>query len=148
MHSGCSLNEDRIRREGGGRHAELPRHPEWAQAVVSIIEPNKAGLPQDENVIWISLSKTQIQNELTKKGYEISRYHITQILDSLGLRERSFRKDIPMQDVKDRNEQFENIVSIRESAKDVGIPIIASIPRRKSLQATSKEAARFSLMGH
>ena len=97
----------------------LPRHPEWAQAVVSIIEPNKAGLPQDENVIWISLSKTQIQNELTKKGYEISRYHITQILDSLGLRERSFRKDIPMQDVKDRNEQFENIVSIRESAKDV-----------------------------
>lgn len=46
--------KDRIHREGGRCHAVLPRHPEWVQAVVQIIEPHTAGLPQDENVVWVS----------------------------------------------------------------------------------------------
>lgn len=142
LHSRLPLSKDRIRSEGGGRHAVLPQHPEWAQAVVQIIEPNMAGLPQDENVVWISLNKTQIQNELAKNGYEISRYHITQILDSLGLKERSFRKDIPMREVKYRNEQFENITAIRKSAEEVGIPIISIDTKKKELCGNFKRSGK------
>ena len=29
---------------------------------------------QDEDVVWVSLTKTQIQNELAKAGHQISRY--------------------------------------------------------------------------
>ena len=50
-------------------------------------------------------------SELSALGYDIYRYFVRQILDSLGLRERSFYKDLPMKDVKDRNEQFEQIGS-------------------------------------
>ena len=106
LHSGHSLGKGRVRRDGGGRHATLPQHPEWLRAVVRIIEPHMAGLPQDEAVRWVSISKAQVRSELAESGYEVSRHHVTQILDHLGLRERSFRKDIPMRDVKDRNEQF------------------------------------------
>lgn len=106
LHSGHSLGKGRVRRDGGGRHATLPQHPEWLRAVVRIIESHMAGLPQDEAVRWVSISKAQVRSELAESGYEVSRHHVTQILDHLGLRERSFRKDIPMRDVKDRNEQF------------------------------------------
>lgn len=63
----------RIRRYGAGRKCVLPQHPEWKQAVVRIIEPHMAGLPQNENVVWISLTVIQIMNELAKASYEISR---------------------------------------------------------------------------
>jgi len=138
LHSGHPVERKRIRREGGGRHAVLPQHPEWIQAVVRIIDPHTAGLPQDEDVVWVSLTKTQIQNELAKAGFVISRYYITQILDSLELKERSFRKDIPMRDVKDRNEQFENIASVRESLEKVGIPIISVDTKKKELLGNFK----------
>lgn len=138
LHSGHPVERKRIRREGGGRHAVLPQHPEWIQAVVRIIDPHTAGLPQDEDVAWVSLTKTQIQNELAEAGFVISRYHITQILDSLELKERSFRKDIPMRDVKDRNEQFEKITSVRESLKEVGIPIISVDTKKKELLGNFK----------
>ncbi len=101
----------------------LPQHPEWVQAVNQIIEPHTAGLPQDENVVWISMTKTQMQTELSRAGYQVSRYHVKQILDSLDLKERSFRKDLPMKEVEDRNEQFENIASHRRSAQEAGIPV-------------------------
>lgn len=138
LHSDHPIERKRIRRQGGGRHAVLPQHPEWVQATVQIIDPHTAGLPQDEDVIWVSLNKTQIQNELAKAGYVISKYHVTQILDFLGLKERSFRKDIPMRDVKDRNEQFENIASTRKSLEEVGIPIISVDTKKKELLGNFK----------
>ena len=142
LHSGQPPAKDRIRREGGGRHAVLPRHQEWVQAVVQIIEPHTAGLPQNEGVVWISISKAHIQNELAKSGYEVSRYHITQILEHLGLRERSFRKDIPMRDVKDRNEQFENIASVRKSLEEAGIPVISIDTKKKELLGNFKRPGK------
>ena len=43
--SGEGPGDGRIRRTGAGRKSVLPRHPEWTQAVVQIIEPHTAGLP-------------------------------------------------------------------------------------------------------
>ena len=121
LHSDQPLAKDCIRRARGGRHAVLPQHPEWIQAVVWIIEPHTAGLPLNENVVWVSLNKTQIQNEIAKYRYEISRYHVTQTLDSLEL--------------KDRNEQFENIAATRKSLEEVGIPVISVDTKKKNAPA-------------
>ena len=43
--SGEGPGDGRIRRAGAGRKSVLPQHPEWTQAVVRIIEPHTAGLP-------------------------------------------------------------------------------------------------------
>lgn len=110
---------------------------------MQIIEPHTAGLPQDENVVWISLSVTQIMNELATIGYDISRYFVNRILGSLGLRERSFCKDLPMKDVKDRNEQFEKIDAIRKEATNVGLPIISIDTRKKEMMGISHDTSRF-----
>ena len=140
--SGEGPGDGRIRRTGAGRKSVLPQHPEWTQAVVQIIEPHTAGLPQDENVVWISLSVTQIMNELSKAGYDISRYFIRQILDSLGLRERSFYKDLPMKEVKNRDEQFQRISSIREEAETVGLPIISIDTKKKEMLGNFKREGK------
>lgn len=140
--SGEGPGDGRIRRTGAGRKSVLPQHPEWTQAVVQIIEPHTAGLPQDENVVWISLSVTQIMNELSATGYDISRYFVRQILDSLGLRERSFYKDLPMKDVKDRNEQFEQITAICEEASGVGLPIVSIDTKKKEMLGNFKREGK------
>ena len=97
---------------------------------------------QDENVVWISLSVTQIMNELSAIGYDISRYFVRQILDSLGLRERSFYKDLPMKDVKDRNEQFEQITAICEEASGVGLPIVSIDTKKKEMLGNFKREGK------
>ena len=140
--SGEGPGDGRIRRTGAGRKSVLPQHPEWTQAVVQIIEPHTAGLPQDENVVWISLSVTQIMNGLSAIGYDISRYFVRQILDSLGLRERSFYKDLPMKDVKDRNEQFEQITAICEEASSVGLPIVSIDTKKKEMLGNFKREGK------
>ena len=140
--SGEGPGDGRIRRTGAGRKSVLPQHPEWTQAVVQIIEPHTAGLPQDENVVWISLSVTQIMNELSAIGYDISRHFVRQILDSLGLRERSFYKDLPMKDVKDRNERFEQITAIREEASSAGLPIVSIDTKKKEMLGNFKREGK------
>ena len=71
--------------------------------------------------------------ELFAMGYDISRYFVRQILDSLGIRERSFYKDLPMKEVKNRDEQFQRISSIREEAEAVGLPIISIDTKKKEM---------------
>lgn len=140
--TGDGPGEGRIRRAGSGRKSMLPQHPEWTQAVVKIIEPHTAGLPQDENVVWVSLSVTQIMSELSAIRYDISRYFVRQILDSLGLRERSFYKDLPMKEVKNRDEQFQRISSIREKAEAVGLPIISIDTKKKEMLGNFKREGK------
>ena len=81
-------------------------------------------------------------NELSAIGYDISRYFVRQILDSLGLRERSFYKDLPMKDVKDRNEQFERITAICEEASSVGLPIVSIDTKKKEMLGNFKREGK------
>lgn len=142
LQSGLDLPFGRIRCEGGGRKREILKHPEWTKAVVEIIEPHTAGLPQDESVVWISLNIKQIMDELKWRGYDISRYLTKQILDSLQLRERSFYKELPMRDVKDRNEQFEQIASVRKAATDINLPVISVDTKKKEMTGNFKRAGK------
>lgn len=123
----------RVRRQGGGRKDLLSQHPEWIGALKVVIEPHTAGLPQDANVIWVSISVPQISREMSKNGYNVSEYIVRQILDSLGFRHRSFRKDMPMKEVKDRDAQFKNISSIRTACEEIGLPIISIDTKKKEL---------------
>ena len=140
--SGEGSGDGRIRRAGAGRKSVLPQHPEWTQAIVQIIELHTAGLPQDENVVWISLSVTQIMGELFAMGYDISRYVVRQILNSIGLRERSFYRDLPIKEVKNRDEQFQRISSIREEAEAVGLPIISIDTKNKEMLGNFKREGK------
>ncbi|EJW89849.1 rhodopirellula transposase, partial [gut metagenome] len=59
----------------------LPKHPEWLDAFKIVIEPHFAGLPQDGNVFWVSLTVPQIRKGMAAAGCDISEYHVRQILE-------------------------------------------------------------------
>ena len=140
-------SDGRVRRPGGGRKTLLSQHPEWIDTFKLVIAPHTAGLPQDENVIWVSLSVPQIAREMARNGCDVSEYIVRQILDFLGFRHRSFRKDIPMRDVEGRDAQFRNIADIRERAAEVGLPIISIDTKKKELIGNFKRDGKVLCTG-
>ena len=93
LRTGDGPAKGRVRRQGGGRKGLLSLHADWIDALKTVIEPHIAGLPQDANVIWVSISVPQISREMSENGYVVSEYIVRQILDLLGFRHRSFIKD-------------------------------------------------------
>ena len=133
LRTGASPGEGRIRKPGGGRKAELPRHPEWTEMVKVIIEPFTAGLPQDENVVWISLTAPQIARLMKGEGCEVSVYHVRLILEQMGFRRRSFLKDLPMKEVEHRDAQFVKIAETRKALEEIGVPVISIDTKKKEM---------------
>lgn len=136
--SGYVPEEGRIRRSGGGRHRLLDGHPEWLETFKAVIAPHTAGLPQDESVVWVSLSVSQIAEEMAAAGHDVSEYVVRQMLEKSGFRRRSFLKDLPVREVKDRDAQFRNIADIRGRAEEIGIPVVSIDTKKKEMLGNFK----------
>lgn len=147
LRSGYTPGEGRIRRPGGGRKSKLPDHPEWVDTFRLVIEPHLAGLPQDENVFWVSLSVPQIQQGMAASGCDISEYYVRQILESFGFRSRKFLKDLPMRDAKERDAQFLHIADVRERCGELGIPILSIDTKKKELIGNFKRDGKVLSVG-
>lgn len=139
--------QGRIRREGGGRKGNLPRHPEWIELFLSVTQPYKAGLPQDENVYWISLTVPQIRKRMNERIQEITDYYVRKILDFLGYRQRSFIKDLPMREVVDRDAQFIHIAEVRDRCLEIGLPVISIDTKKKELIGNFKRDGKALSVG-
>lgn len=69
------------------------------------------------------------------------------MLKQMGYKHRSFIKDLPMKDVKDRNAQFLNIADIREKASAIGLPIISIDTKKKELIGNFKRDGKVLALG-
>jgi len=142
-------DKGRIRRRGGGNKTVLSKYPDLIDTFNKAIEPFKAGLPQDETVIWISISSATIAKEMNKldSTHHVTPYIVRQIMKTLGYRERSFIKNIPMKDVEDRDAQFENISDIRNQAVEAGIALISIDTKKKELIGNFKRDGKVFCQG-
>ena len=123
----------RQRMPGGGRKREVDKHPEWVAAFEEIISGHMAGLPQDEEVVWIGLSTPQIRREFLKRGHNVSCHVIRGMLASAGLKRRSFLKSLPLREVEDRDAQFVKIGMAKDTCIEAGIPIISVDTKKKEM---------------
>lgn len=147
LKNGYTPAKGRQRRPGGGRKSLVSQHPDWIDAIRLIIEPHSAGLPQDENVIWVSMTASQIKKDMSKAGYDISEYIVRQILETLGFRRRSFIKDLPMAEAKDRDAQFNNIADIRQRCEEIGLPVLSIDTKKKELIGNFKRDGKVFCTG-
>ena len=145
--SGYSPEAGRIRRPGGGRKSELDRHPEWFETLKIVIGPRTAGLPQDEGVIWVSMSVPDIADKMEAAGCKVSEYFVRQMPERMGFRRRSFIKDLPMREVEERDAQFKNIADIREKAAEIGLPIISIDTKKKEIIGNFKREGMVMAIG-
>ena len=78
-----------------------------------IVASYTAGLPQDDTVIWLTVSVIQIIDLFKERGIVVSRHVVNLMKEARGFKNRSFVKDKTLKDVKDRNAQFKKIQEIR-----------------------------------
>ena len=140
--SNYTPEKGRVRRKGGGRKKFLSKHPEYECELVKLIESVSAGLPQDENVKWVSLTPGEIKKRIHEQGIEVSDYIVKQLLIKLGYRHRSFLKDLPMKEVKNRDEQFKLIADVKKTAIQASIPIISIDTKKKELIGNFKRPGK------
>lgn len=145
--SGYTPGEGRVRRPGGGRKSRLSMHPEWIETFRLVIGPHLAGLPQDENVYWVSLTVPQIRKGMADAGCKLSEYHVRRILDSFGFRNRKFLKDLPIREAKERDAQFIHIADVRAKCAELGIPILSMDTKKKELIGNFRRAGKALSVG-
>ena len=123
--------DGRQRMPGGGAKKKTDRHPEWVAAFNDIVSEHMAGLPQDEDVVWLDINVPQIRREFLQRGHDVSEYIVRQMIKAAGLKRRSFTKSLPLREVEDRDAQFLKIKAARTACIEAGIPIISVDTKKK-----------------
>lgn len=137
----------RVRAKGGGPKCLLDKHPEYLVIFDEIADGHTAGLPQDDTVRWLTISTTTICKLFEKRGIKISPYHVRQMKQKRGFRDRSFTKALTLKDVKDRNAQFEKIKQLIEWCLAHDIPLFSMDVKKKEMIGNFKRAGKVSCIG-
>ncbi len=127
----------------GGAKKKVDKHPEWVAAFEEIVSCHMAGLPQDEDAVWIGLSVPQIRREFLRRDLDVSCHVIRGMLASAGLKRRSFLKSLPLREVEDRNAQFVKIGDAKAACTEAGIPIVSMETKKKEKVGNFKRDGKF-----
>lgn len=90
LNSDEHLPHGRVRLPGGGNKRLMDKEPVLLEVFDDIIEAHKAGLPQDDSVRWVGLTKPQIREIFKERGMDVSDYHVRQMVAARGFKKRSF----------------------------------------------------------
>ncbi len=139
IHDGLKeLNEpkllpgSRIRTKGGGRKLAIETIPDINEVFHQAIEDSTAGDPMDGNIKWTNLGLKQISKRMANLGVSVSTTVVKKLLKEHGFKKRKALKNETIGSCENRNEQFENINSIREEYLQSGNPIISMDSKKKN----------------
>ena len=121
-----------IRRKGGGRKLAIETIPDINEVFHQAIEDSTAGDPMDGNIKWTNLGLKQISKRMANLGVSVSTTVVKKLLKEHGFKKRKALKNETIGSCENRNEQFENINSIREEYLQSGNPIISMDSKKKN----------------
>ena len=124
--------KNRIRKKGGGRKPSIEIIENIDEVFLKVIDDYIAGDPMDEKIRWTNLGQKQIAEKMQQQGILISVTVVKKLLKKHGFTKRKALKKKPTGTTKHRNEQFENIVRLKEKYKKDGNPIISVDTKKKS----------------
>lgn len=124
--------EKRIRKAGGGRKRILKIRPKIAEAFLEIMTAHTAGSPMDETLKWSNLSRDKIADELADKGFAVSVTVVDQLLEEHDFHRRQAFKNEAGKQVEQRDEQFQNIEKLVETARENKNPVMSMDVKKKS----------------
>jgi len=126
--------ERRIRKAGGGRK---PYSVTWGaqldEKFLEVLREHTAGDPMDETVRWTNLTPGEIVKALRKDhGIVVSKHVVRKLLKKHNYRRRKAQKKLSLkQEIKNRNEQFENIARLKAEFEAAGNPIVSMDTKKK-----------------
>lgn len=135
------VEEDRIRKHGGGRKKITGKDSTLLKDLESLVEPTARGDPMSP-LRWTHKSLRVLSVELKKMGHGLSHTRVGDQLNKIGYSLQSNKKSIEGTSHPDRNAQFE---CINQKAKDFmqqEQPVISVDTKKKELVGNFKNNGR------
>jgi len=126
-----AMSSERIRAEGGGRKTAFETVEGLDEAFLKVIAEHTAGSPMDENQKWTNLKRQEISQLLESEGKAVSVTVIDQLLKKHNYRKRKAQKRLATGETAQRNEQFENIETLKTSYQAAGNPVLSMDTKKK-----------------
>ena len=127
-----SIPKGRIRKKGGGKKASIDTIDNIDEVFFEVIQDHIAGDPMDGNIKWTNLSYKQISRKMIEKGVVIGAKVAKKLLKKHGFKKRKALKNQTIGSCENRNEQFENITSIKSEYLQNGNPIVSMDSKKKN----------------
>jgi len=124
----CELNK--IRMSGAGRKKITAEHPDLLSVLESLVEPLSRGDPESP-LRWTIKSTRVLSEELSIKGYKVSKSRIATLLSEIGYSLQSNQKTLEGNQHPDRNAQFEHINAKAQKYISEGHPVISVDTKKK-----------------
>jgi len=121
----------RIRVVGGGRKTVIAQQPDLEATFLQVLENHTAGSPMDETIKWTNLTREDIAACLQKEGFTVSVTVVDQLLVKHNFRRRQAFKAAAGQQVAQRDEQFQNIASLKQQYHEQGNPVMSMDVKKK-----------------
>ena len=107
--------------------------PGLDDAFLKVVDPNTAGDPDREGVLWTNRSRSQIAHELLRRGFRVSVTVVKQLLKRHRLGHRKACKTLPLGHHAGRNRQFEIIARYRTDFLNSPDPIVRVDTKHKEV---------------
>ena len=129
----------RVRKQGGGRKKETDKNSEIEKVVEQIVSPHTMGDPM-KALLWTSKSLRNIAEEAKKRGCNISHKLVGVILKKAGYSLQSNRKTDEGSSHEDRDAQFVYINDLASEFLSLNEPVISVDCKKKELIGNFKNA--------
>jgi transposase len=128
---GRESQNERCRKEGGGRKKVTEKYPDIHKKIEEIISPHTKGNPENP-LLWTSKSVRKLQAALEEQGIKVAFRTISSLLRDMGYSLQSNKKDLVLKESHpDRNAQFEYINEQAKSFIAENEPVISIDTKKK-----------------
>lgn len=127
------IEPERVRKNGAGRKSSLDTIDDIDEIFLAVIDNHIAGDPMDEKIRWTNLSHEKISLKMEEKGIKVSKTVVAKLLKKHNFVKRKPLKKKAIGTCANRNEQFENIINLKEKYLNSNDPVISMDTKKKEL---------------
>ena len=127
-----TILKNRIRKKGGGRKSAIEIIDNIDEVFLKVIDDHIAGDPMNDKIRWTNLSRKKIVEKMEKAGINISVTVVKKLLRKHKFTKRKALKTIPIGTSKNRNDQFEKIIQLKEQYLMDGNPVVSMDTKKKN----------------
>jgi hypothetical protein len=127
---------ERVRKPGGGRKRKRDTLPELSATFRAVLADHTAGSPVAETLTWTDLTATDIATRLTERGLPVSVHIVEQLLDEHDYHRRKIQKDLPLDEHRDRDAQFQIIARLKQEYLASPNPMLSIDTKKRELLGT------------
>lgn len=107
-----------------------------------VLANHTAGSPVAEEIVWTDLTARDIADRLAECGAPVSVHIVEQLLEENDFHRRKAQKDLPLDEHRDRDAQFQTIARLKQEYLASPHPMLSIDTKKRELLGTFYRAGR------